>query len=114
MSLMTMLLIVWAGLTTVLVILLIYRSTVSMQEDDQLFLSDSETAMQQEQTAILRRLKSLQLPLRLLGGASGLLLLIMFGLWIWQGLSQAMLSAQATLKAPGLSPATTVRNQYGL
>jgi len=85
---MTMLLIVWAGLTTVLVILLIYRSTVAMQEDDQLFLSDTETTMQQEQTAILRRLKSLQTPLRLLGGASGLLLLIMFGLWIWQGLNQ--------------------------
>ncbi len=88
MSVMTMLLIVWAGLTTVLVILLIYRSTVAMQEDDQLFLSDTETTMQQEQTAILRRLKSLQTPLRLLGGASGLLLLIMFGLWIWQGLNQ--------------------------
>ncbi|MFB3916563.1 MAG: hypothetical protein ACE14M_07530 [Terriglobales bacterium] len=88
MSIMTMLLIVWAALTTALVILLIYRSTVAMQEDDQLFLSDSETSLQQDQAAILKRLQKLQLPVRLLGGASGLLILFIFGLWIWQGLNQ--------------------------
>ena len=37
MSLMT-LFIIWAVITAVLVILLIYRSTLSMHEDDQLFL----------------------------------------------------------------------------
>ena len=88
MSLMTMLLILWAGLTAILVLLLIYRSTLSMQEDDQLFLSDSESHMQQDQQAILRKLNKLQAPLRLLGGASGLLILVIFGLWIWQGLTQ--------------------------
>lgn len=88
MSLLTVLLIVWAALTVVLVVLLIYRSTVAMQEDNQLFLSDSETAMQQDQAAILKRLQKLQLPVRLLGGASGLLILLIFGLWIMEGLRQ--------------------------
>lgn len=88
MSLMTMLLIVWAGLTTLLVILLIYRSTLTMQEDDQLFLDDTASHMQQEQTALLKKLQTLQTPVRLLGGASGLLILVIFGLWLWQGLNQ--------------------------
>jgi hypothetical protein len=88
MSLMTMLLIVWAGLTTILVILLIYRSTLTMQEDDQLFLDDTASHMQQEQTALLKKLQTLQTPVRLLGGASGLLILVIFGLWLWQGLNQ--------------------------
>ena len=39
------LLIVWGALTAVLIILLIYRSTLTMQEDDQLFLDESASAM---------------------------------------------------------------------
>ena len=46
---MTPLLILWAGLTVVLVILLIYRSTLAMHEDDQLFLGNSEAHMAKEQ-----------------------------------------------------------------
>ena len=33
-------------------------------------------------------LEKLQWPLRLLGGASGLLILVIFGVWLWRGLSQ--------------------------
>ena len=88
MFVMRLLLILWAGLTTILIVLLIYRSTISMHEDDQLFLGDTESQMQQEQTAVMRKLRSLQTPVRLLGGASGVLILVIFGLWIWQGLNQ--------------------------
>jgi uncharacterized membrane protein len=40
MSTLQMLLIVWGVLTVVLILLLIYRSTLTMHEDDQLFLDD--------------------------------------------------------------------------
>src|SRR5690348_1087027 len=43
-----MLMIAWGGITIVLIVLLIYRSTLSMHEDDQLFLDDASTHMQQE------------------------------------------------------------------
>src|SRR6185437_5723655 len=43
------LLIVWGALTVVLIVLLIYRSTLTMQEDDQLFLDDSASAMAKDQ-----------------------------------------------------------------
>ena len=84
---MTALLIIWAAITAVLVVLLIYRSTLSMHEDDQLFLDESESHMQKEQTLILQRLERLQWPLRFLGAASGLLILVIFGVWLWRGLT---------------------------
>ncbi len=83
-----MLLILWGVLTTVLIILLIYRSTLSIHEDNQLFIDQSESHMEQEQTALMARMKKLQWPLRLLGSASGLLILIIFGIWLWRGLNQ--------------------------
>ncbi len=88
MSLITILGIIWGVLTTVLIILLIYRSTLSIHEDNQLFIDQSESHMQKEQTALMARMNRLQWPLRLLGSASGLLILVIFGLWLWRGLNQ--------------------------
>jgi Tfp pilus assembly protein PilN len=87
MSLTTLLLIIWGVVTAVFVVLLIYRSTLSMQEDDQLFLDESESHMQKEQAVVLQRLEKLQLPLRLLGAASGVLILVIAGVLLWRGLN---------------------------
>jgi hypothetical protein len=87
MSLTTLLLIVWGIVTAVFVVLLIYRSTLSMQEDDQLFLDESESHMQKEQAVVLQRLEKLQLPLRVLGAASGVLILVIAGVLLWHGLN---------------------------
>ena len=83
-----MLLMVWGGLTTVLIVLLIYRGTLVMREDDQLFLDQSESHMQQEQQELIARVNRVNWPVRILGGASGLLLLIMAGLWVYEGLTR--------------------------
>jgi Tfp pilus assembly protein PilN len=88
MSLLTGLLVVWGVVTAILIVLLIYRSTISMHEDDQLFLDDSASQMQAEQQAVLSRLNQLRMPLRITGAASGLLILVIFGLWLWRGLNQ--------------------------
>ena len=87
-STLSNLLIVWGVLTAVLVILLIYRSTLAMREDDQLFLNDSESHMQLEQQEVIARLNKVNVPVRILGGASGLLILVIAGLWIYEGLSR--------------------------
>ena len=84
---MTILLIAWAGLTTVLVLLLIYRSTLTMHEDDQLFLSEAESQLQQDQEENSRRLDRVTPFVRLFGAASGLLILVIAGMWIYQGLT---------------------------
>ena len=77
MPLMQILLILWGVLTTLLVLLLIYRSTLTIKEDDQLFLDDSESHMQAEQTELLARMKQIQPFVRLLGACSGLLIVVM-------------------------------------
>jgi len=87
MSLMTVLLTIWAVLTTILIVLLIYRSTLSMHEDDQLFLDQAESHMAQEQTALLQRINRLTMPVRALTAASGLLLLVMAALAVYRGLN---------------------------
>ena len=88
MSLMTILLILWGVLTTLLVLLLIYRSTLSIHEDDQLFLDDSESQMQAEQTELLQRMNQIQPFVRLLGAGSGILIVLICGLWLYQGIAQ--------------------------
>jgi hypothetical protein len=83
MSLVGML-IVWGVLTAILIVLLIYRSTLTMQEDDQLYLSDSESHMQKEQTEILTKVNRLNPFVRWLGAASGVLILVIAGIFIYQ------------------------------
>lgn len=89
MSPLIILLIVWAGLTTVLVLLLIYRGTLSMHEDDQLFLDNAESHMRAEQEETLRKISRLTPLVRFFGVASALLILVIAGMWIYQGLTQA-------------------------
>jgi len=83
-----LLMVVWGVLTGVLIVLLIYRSTLTMHEDDQLFLDESESHMEQEQVAIHAKVRKLTMPLRVFGGLSGALILVIAGMWIYQGLAQ--------------------------
>jgi len=84
MSTLSMLLIVWGALTLVLVVLLIYRSTLTLQEDDQLFLDDGSANMRAEQEQLQVRMKRVTPYVRIFGAASGLLILFIAGLAVWQ------------------------------
>lgn len=88
MSLMTILLTVWGVLTALLIMLLIYRSTLTMHEDDQLFLDEAESHMQIEQTELLAKMNRIQPMVRLLGACSGILILVIAGLWLYAGLNR--------------------------
>jgi hypothetical protein len=89
MSPMTMLLIAWACLTAVLVVLLIYRSTLTMHEDDQLFLSDAEAQLQSDQNENNRRIAKITPYVRGLGAISAVLILAIAALWIYSAVNQA-------------------------
>ena len=86
MSMLTMLLTVWGVLTVVLILLLIYRSTLTMHEDDQLFLDDSSKNLREEQEALQVRMKRVAPWVRILGAASVLLILVIAGIAVWQRL----------------------------
>ena len=89
MSTMMMLSILWAVITAALIIVLIYRSTLSMHEDDQLFLDESTANIRAEQEALLMRMNSLAMPVRILGAASGLLILVIAGLWVYAQMNRS-------------------------
>lgn len=87
MSPMYMMLVAWGVLTTILIILLIYKSTLSMHEDDSIMLNDTGSQMQKDQAEVLAKMKKLTPILRVLGALSGLMILVIAGLFIYQGLN---------------------------
>src|ERR1700683_2462376 len=78
---------VWGVFTVGLIILLIYRSTLTMHEDEQLYLDDAHSHMQQEQTELLVKVNRLTKPVWVFGAGSGVLLLVLLGMFIYQGLN---------------------------
>lgn len=81
------LLIVWCALTGALVLLLIYRGVLSLREEDQLFLDRAEDHIVREQKEVVQKLLGLERYVTVLGITSGLLLLVIVGIWIYRGLT---------------------------
>jgi hypothetical protein len=82
------LLLSWGLITVALVILLVYRATLSSKEDDQLYLNKAEVSMMGgEQAAIIKGLSRLGKPIMALAILSGILLLASASLWVWGGFS---------------------------
>jgi hypothetical protein len=81
------LLIAWGIVTGILIILLIYRSTLTMKEDDQLFLDESSAAMAAEQTELIAKVNKLNPLVKVLGASSGLMLLVVAGWAVYIGLN---------------------------
>ena len=85
---MVALAIAWGVVTTVLVILLIYRGTLTMHEDDQLFLDEAESQMQQEQVALIHKIDQLQPYVRATMAGSGVLLALLVALLVYDGIQK--------------------------
>lgn len=76
----------WAVITTVFVILMIYRSLIGMHEDDQLFLGAAPTQMETEQQKVIKKLERLTPYTKGFGFASLGLLVLSAGIWVYQAL----------------------------
>lgn len=89
MSPMFGLLVAWGIVTVMLVILLIYKSTLTMHEDDSIFLNESESQMHKDQVEVLAKMKKIGPVLKVLGALSGLMILVIAGLFVYQGLTNS-------------------------
>jgi hypothetical protein len=84
-------LIIWGAVTAILAVLLIYRSTISMKEDDQLFLDSSQSNLEQEQREVRMRLQKITPYTMILGVTSGVLLAVSAGLWVYEQFTKSSL-----------------------
>ncbi len=80
--------IAWLALTLILILLLIYRSTLVMHEDDQLFINDSESHMARDQAEVLAKLDRIKPFVRLFTVLCGGLALVLIGFAVYNAYSQ--------------------------
>ncbi len=76
--------IVWSVLTGILIVLMIYRATLVNHEDDQLFLSAGENSMAREQAELVVQLNKIEPIIKGVALASGILLMTLGGVWVYQ------------------------------
>jgi hypothetical protein len=81
------LLIAWGIVTGILIVLLIYRSTLTMKEDDQLFLDESSSGMAAEQRELIAKVNKINPLVKVLGTSSGLMMLVIAGWAVYIGLN---------------------------
>jgi hypothetical protein len=80
------LLIAWGIITGVFLVLLIWRSLLESHEDDQIFIDSAQDHMAREQRELVAKINTLSRPILTSGIAAGGLLLVIAGLWVYQGL----------------------------
>jgi hypothetical protein len=84
---MEWLLIAWGVVTGVLLILLFYRSTLTRQEDDQLFIDESSSSKATEQMQLIAKVNKINPMVKLVGAISGLMILAIAGWAVYLGLN---------------------------
>ena len=80
------LLIAWGVVTAVFLVLLLRRSLLASHEDDQIFLDSAQDHMAREQRELVAKINALARPIMGTGILAGVLLLVIAGVWLYQGL----------------------------
>ena len=81
------LLVVEVVLTVAAVLMVLYRSMLDMKEEDHLILDDAESHLAREQKTIRSKVTVLSRYLKFIGFAWGALAVVIFGLWVVEGLN---------------------------
>jgi hypothetical protein len=76
----------WAVITVIFMSLMIWRTLLTSHEDDQIFLSKGEDYLAREQRELIAKITRLAPPIMTTGIASGGLLLLIVGMYVYQGL----------------------------
>ncbi len=80
------LLIGWGLVTVIFLALVAWRSVLTSHEDDQIFLDNAEDLMAREQRELVAKINGLSRPILTSGIFSGVLLLVIAGIFVYHGL----------------------------
>lgn len=80
------LLIAWGVVTAAFLVLLLRRSLLASHEDDQIFLDAAEEHMAKQQRELVAKIEALSKPIMGTGVLAGVLLLVIAGMWLKEGL----------------------------
>ena len=80
-------LIAWGVVTGILLVLLFYRSTLTRQEDDQLFIDESSSSRATEQRQLIAKVNKINPLVKIVGATSGLMILAIAGWAVYNGLN---------------------------
>ena len=83
---MVVLIVVFGAVVVVLTCLMLYRGTLENHEDDQIFIDAAMQARATEQNALITRIEKVSHLINALYVLSGVLFVVIAGLWIWQAL----------------------------
>jgi len=78
----------WIAVTVVLIGLILYRSRVTLNEEDQIFLDAAETHLAEEQRQIVAKAERISKPLHVFGWLSGGLALVLIVLVVQDALKR--------------------------
>ena len=78
--------VIWGVVTAIFLILVAWRSVLSSHEDDQIFIDAAQEHMAREQRELVAKIESLSKPLMASGFTSGVLLLLIAGIFVYHGL----------------------------
>ena len=84
---MEWLLIMWGVVTGIFLLLLFYRSMLTRQEDDQLFIDESSASRATEQSQLIAKVNKINPLVKLVGATSGLMILAIAGWAVYLGLN---------------------------
>ncbi len=84
---LTVVAVIFGAFAIALIVLLIYKSTLTMHRDDQLVLDDASSHMHEEQTELLTKVNRLTIPMRVFSIGSGVFLIALVAMWIYQKLN---------------------------
>jgi hypothetical protein len=80
------LLIVWGVVTAIFLALIAWRSVLASHEDDQIFIDSAQEHMAREQRELITKINKFSRPILTSGIASGVLLLVIAGMFVYHGL----------------------------
>lgn len=88
MSIIPLMWILWAGLTTLLLVLLLYRSNLTRYEEDQIFLDEASEHQNKEQQALLKKVNRITPVVKIVMVSTCVMTAAILGFYVWDAIKQ--------------------------